>query len=79
MWLKERDRLINLEHVAVIEAYDRFLAVWYAGEEMCGRVPHFVKEYEDEGKAAAAVGDLATLITEIHDIPFDDNNVVFEI
>lgn len=79
MWLKERDRIINLDHVAVIEAYDTFMAVTFSGEEARGGVPHLVKGYGSVEEASKAVGDLAELITEANSIPFADNNVVFEV
>ena len=79
MWLKERDRIINLDHVAVIEAYDTFMAVRFSGEEARRGVPYMVKEYGSAEEASKAVGDLGDLITEVNSIPFADNNVVFEV
>lgn len=79
MWLKTRDRLINLDHVVVIEAYDTFMAVRFSGEDIRKGVPYMVKGYETEEAASKAVGDIAELITEAHSIPFADNNVVFEV
>ena len=79
MWLKTRDRLINLDHVAVIEAYDTFMAVRFSGEETRRGAPYMVKEYGSVEDASKAVGDLGDLITEVNNIPFADNNVVFEV
>jgi len=63
----------------VIEAYDTFMAVRFSGEEARRGAPYMVKEYGSVEDASKAVGDLGDLITEVNNIPFADNNVVFEV
>lgn len=75
MWLKTRDRLINLDHVREISARDTYLMVTYAAD---GK--HEVAcTYADEESATRGLSDLAELIIDAHSIPFADNNIVFEV
>lgn len=79
MWLKADNRMINLDHVAVIEAYDTFMGIRFSGEDLRRGTPYMVKEYGSAEEAHRAVDDIADLITESNSIPFADNNVVFEV